>query len=91
MWIDGGCYLRSSKQSNTECPKLDFDYRDPSAANIEEGYCKDNNCAHPMWADGCEACMCFNNGNAAWCDGYRGDYYDNYLRPKRRIHGVIPM
>ena len=39
-----------------------------------------------MWADGCEACMCFNNGNAAWCDGLRGHYYDKYFEE----HGENP-
>ena len=48
--------------------------------------CEDNDCAHPVWADGCEACMCFNPGNAAWCDGYRGDFYDKYFEE----HGDNP-
>jgi hypothetical protein len=73
--------LRSSEQSNTECPELDIDYCDPSAEN-----CNDKNCAHPMWADGCEACMCYNNGNAAWCDGSRGHFYDKYFEE----HGENP-
>ena len=59
----------------------------PSAANTEVGKgCEDNDCAHPVWADGCEACMCFNPGNAAWCDGYRGDFYDKYFEE----HGDNP-
>jgi hypothetical protein len=83
MWIDGGCCLRSSEQSNTECPELDIDYCDPSGGLAN---CKDNNCAHPMWADGCEACMCFNTGNPTWCDGLWGDYYDKYFEE----HGNNP-
>ena len=43
-------------------------------------------CANAVWMDGCKACMCFNEGNAAWCDGYRGDYYDNYFK----ANGVNP-
>ena len=49
-------------------------------------FCQEKYCAHPMWADGCEACMCFNNGNAAWCDGLRGHYYDKYFEE----HGENP-
>ena len=58
----------------------------PSQADglaVENG-CEDDDCADPVWADGCEACMCFNNGNAAWCDGFRGDYYDNYFNDNKK-------
>ena len=48
--------------------------------------CEDNDCAHPVWADGCEGCMCFNYGNPTWCDGYRGDHYDTYFKE----HGENP-
>jgi hypothetical protein len=80
MWINDGCCLRSSEQSNTECPKKDGDCN-PSESNTlgMDKVCEDNDCAHPVWADGCKACMCFNNGNAAWCDGFQGDYYDTYF------------
>ena len=33
----------------------------------------------PCGRDGCDACMCFNHGNAAWCDGFRNEYYDTYF------------
>ena len=60
----------------------------PSQADglaVENG-CEDDDCADPVWADGCEACMCFNHGNAAWCDGFRGDFYDKYFEE----HGDNP-
>ena len=48
--------------------------------------CADNDCANPIWKDGCEACMCFNYGNDAWCDGFEGDFYDKYFEE----HGENP-
>jgi len=79
MWINDVCCLRSSEQSNTECPENDGGCN-PSERELETKYgCGDNDCANLAWADGCEACMCFNNGNASWCDGSKGDYYDNHI------------
>jgi hypothetical protein len=49
-------------------------------------FCKDKECARIWWRDGCKACMCFNHGNASWCDDTRGDYYDNYFK----ANGVNP-
>ena len=42
--------------------------------------CRNEWCADEGWKDGCEACMCFNQGNTYWCDGTRGDYYDSYFK-----------
>ena len=42
--------------------------------------CKDEDCASDVWKDGCLACMCFNQGNASWCDGTKSAYYDNYYK-----------
>jgi hypothetical protein len=90
MWIDGECCLRSSEQSNTECPDLGIDYCDPSETNYQSEDpkgCEDNNCARPMWTDGCEACMCFEPyTNVSWCDGSRSAYYDKYFEE----HGKNP-
>ena len=53
---------------------------DPMLENIyEENVCKDKDCASANWKDGCEACMCYSNGNASWCDGSKSDYYDDYF------------
>jgi len=49
--------------------------------------CKDGDCASTNWEDGCEACMCSNNGNASWCDGTKSTYYDNYFE----AHGENPF
>ena len=49
--------------------------------------CKEEDCASTNWEDGCEACMCFNNGNASWCDGKKSFYYDNYYEE----NGVNPF
>ena len=60
---------------------------DPRALELLEGKgCEDNDCANPLWGDGCEACMCFNPGNAAWCDGHRDAFYDTYFEE----HGENP-
>ena len=62
---------------------------DPSEIDLlarNKNGCGDKDCADPVWGDGCEACMCFNPGNAAWCDGSRGDDYDNYFKAQ----GVNP-
>ena len=56
------------------------------ALNYGDG-CQTHDCAHPVWSDGCEACMCFNPANAAWCDGLEGDYYDKYFEE----HGENPF
>ena len=45
-----------------------------------ERNCKDKDCASARWIDGCASCMCYNNGNALWCDGIQSDYYDNYYK-----------
>ena len=45
--------------------------------------CQDNDCAHPVWADGCEGCMCFNYGNPT--------HVVSILRSMEIIHGVIPI
>ena len=29
--------------------------------------------------DRCLSCMCFNQGNASWCDGKKSAYYDTYF------------
>ena len=55
------------------------------ALNYGDG-CQTHDCAHPVWRNGCEACMCFNPANAAWCDGLEGDYYDKYFEE----HGENP-
>ena len=48
---------------------------------------RDTDCASTSWEDGCEACMCFNNGNALWCDGTKSSHYDNYYKD----NGVNPF
>ena len=42
--------------------------------------CQEEECAGTEWVDGCEACMCYNNGNASWCDGTKSTYYDIYYK-----------
>ena len=49
--------------------------------------CKNLDCASDMWEDGCLACMCYNTGNASWCDGSKSVYYDVYFDE----HGVNPF
>ena len=48
--------------------------------------CVVGKCADDNWLDGCEACMCFNNGNEYWCDGRQSDFYDKYFDQ----HGKSP-
>ena len=98
MWIDGVCCHRSNEQSNTECTKQasDTHYCDPTEKNKKnKNFCHKEapevgrpnpSCATDMWRDGCKACMCYNPGNVAWCDGFEGHYYDNYFR----AHGENP-
>ena len=70
-----------------EPPGLDLNCDPSQESFLDKGNgCEDNDCADTDWLDGCEACMCFNNGNAAWCDGTRGDFYDKYFEE----HGDNP-
>ena len=50
-----------------------------SSVDDEEWGCRTEDCASDVWKDGCLACMCFNNGNASWCDGRKSAYYDDYF------------
>ena len=59
---------------------------DPMKGSSYDG-CIDKDCASTNWEDGCEACMCFNEGNASWCDGTKSAYYDNYYQG----HGENPF
>ena len=45
--------------------------------------CHDDDCASDVWQDGCEACLCFNSGNASRCDG------TTTTRTMTRTHLVI--
>ena len=58
--------------SNLNCDPMG-DYND------KEFGCKIASCASDKWLDGCSACMCFNNGNASWCDARQSVYYDVYF------------
>ena len=88
MWIDGNCCLRSSAQDSDKCIRQfgDGNCNPSSVKDTGKPDCGNDDCADPVWGDGCEACMCFNNGNAAWCDGLRGDHYDKYFEE----HGENP-
>jgi len=72
-----GCFPISLKL-NLDC--------DPMKGSSYEG-CKEKDCASTNWEDGCAACMCFNQGNASWCDGTQSAYYDNYFEE----HGKNPF
>ena len=50
-----------------------------SRLDDEQWGCKEEHCASDIWKDGCEACMCYNLGNASRCDGSKSAYYDNYF------------
>ena len=52
-----------------------------------DNVCKNDDCASDMWKDGCLACMCYNVGNASWCDGTKSVYYDTYFDK----HGENPF
>lgn len=55
-----------------------------SRLDDEKWGCKNDECASDRWTDGCSACMCYNRGNASWCDGMKSDYYDNYFQFHRK-------
>ena len=52
-------------------------------ASKDQG-CHDGDCASDVWKDGCLGCMCFNQGDASWCDGTKSAYYDNYYKDNQK-------
>ena len=46
--------------------------------------CRTCDCASTNLEDGCKACMCYNNGNASWCDGTKSAYYDYYFQEHKQ-------
>ena len=56
---------------------------DPMSRYDETWGCHDDDCASDVWQDGCEACLCFNSGNASRCDG------TTTTRTMTRTHLVI--
>ena len=49
--------------------------------------CYDNDCAMTNYEDGCEKCMCYNQGNDSWCDETISSFYDDYYKE----HGENPF
>ena len=66
-------------------PSLNCDPMSPYDSK-DQG-CHEKDCASDVWRDGCRACMCYNNGNASWCDRTNSAYYDNYYEE----HGKNPF
>ena len=86
-----GKKTKNTKNKNTVVPIV---VREPNRNcdpmspydDVEWG-CKNKDCASDRWKDGCEACMCYSQGNASWCDGTKSAYYDNYFEE----HGMNPF
>ena len=86
-----GKKTKNTKSKNNRVPVVDRTANldcDPMQQNLDEDNgCKEEDCASTNWEDGCEACMCYNQGNASWCDGTKSAYYDNYFEE----HGENPF
>ena len=78
--LGGPKWNGGEKDLNLDCDPM-------SPFDDEDRNCGEKDCASKEWKDGCEACMCFNKGNASWCDGAQSVYYDVYFEE----HGENPF